>query len=310
MAKIERRERAPPENMLTMPRMVLERSPKKRATSAGLMPGTGMKVPMRYTISAPIRNRMRVRISPKRAASPSVAAGLLNGVFAMAPRVLPLLDLPARGLDRGTCALGDRNALERDGLLELPGQHHLGALGGGGHYAGFFERLEVDHLAPDLGELMQPDFGAAHLHVGAEADLRHAPLQRHLAAFEADFVVAALAGALALGAAAAGLALAGGSAASHAQPRTAGAGGGFQCIESHGVQAPFRVARLTAPPLSTSSRCTAAWIMPRFSGVSATVTHWRMRRRPSPRAEAAMLASCPCRLFTSVTLICLSLMVF
>ncbi len=47
MAKIDRRDSAPPENMFTMPKMVLERSPKKRATSAGLMPGTGMKVPMR-----------------------------------------------------------------------------------------------------------------------------------------------------------------------------------------------------------------------------------------------------------------------
>ena len=47
MAKIDSRESAPPENMLTIPRIVFERSPKKRATSAGLMPGTGMKVPMR-----------------------------------------------------------------------------------------------------------------------------------------------------------------------------------------------------------------------------------------------------------------------
>ena len=35
MAKIDRRDSAPPENMFTMPRIVLERSPKKRATSAG-----------------------------------------------------------------------------------------------------------------------------------------------------------------------------------------------------------------------------------------------------------------------------------
>src|SRR5256885_8315520 len=47
MAKIDRRDSAPPENMFTIPRMVLERSPKKRATSAGFTPGTGMKVPIR-----------------------------------------------------------------------------------------------------------------------------------------------------------------------------------------------------------------------------------------------------------------------
>ena len=77
MAKIDRCDSAPPENMLTIPRMVLERSPKKRATSAGFTPGTGMKVPMRYTTSAPMRKKKRLRISPKRAASLNAAAGLL-----------------------------------------------------------------------------------------------------------------------------------------------------------------------------------------------------------------------------------------
>ena len=47
MAKIDRRDSAPPENMLTMPRMVFDWSVKNRATSLGLMPGTGMKVPIR-----------------------------------------------------------------------------------------------------------------------------------------------------------------------------------------------------------------------------------------------------------------------
>ena len=47
IAKIDRRSSAPPENMLTMPRIVLDLSSKKRATAPGSMPGTGMKVPMR-----------------------------------------------------------------------------------------------------------------------------------------------------------------------------------------------------------------------------------------------------------------------
>jgi len=47
MAKIDRRERAPPENMFTMPRMVFDWSEKNRATCAGSMPGTGMNVPIR-----------------------------------------------------------------------------------------------------------------------------------------------------------------------------------------------------------------------------------------------------------------------
>src|SRR5579863_6182029 len=57
------------------------------------------------------------------------------------------------------------------------------------------------------------------------------------------------------------------------------------------------------------SRCTAALIMPRFSRVSATITLWWMRVRPSPRADAAMFCSWPCRLLTSVTFSCLSAMV-
>src|SRR5438132_123782 len=84
MAKIDSRDSAPPENRFTIPRIVLDRSAKKRATSAGFTPGTGMKVPMRYTTSAPMRNRTRLRISPKRAASLKAVAGLVRLVVAMA----------------------------------------------------------------------------------------------------------------------------------------------------------------------------------------------------------------------------------
>src|SRR5690242_15686421 len=78
IAKIDKRDSAPPENMFTMPRIVFDWSVKNRATSLGLIPGTGMKVPMRYTTRAPTKNSRRPRISPKRAASPKPAAGLLN----------------------------------------------------------------------------------------------------------------------------------------------------------------------------------------------------------------------------------------
>jgi hypothetical protein len=47
----------------------------------------------------------------------------------------------------------------------------------------------------------------------------------------------------------------------------------------------------------------AVFIMPRFDGVSATVTVWPMRRNPKPRAELRMLASWPAKLLTKVTLI-------
>src|SRR6185295_9127255 len=81
-------------------------------------------------------------------------------------------------------------------------------------------------------QLVQAHFGREQLR--AEAHLRHAALDRHLAAFEADLVVAALARALPLHATAAGLALAGGGTATHAPMHLAGAGGGFHVIETHG----------------------------------------------------------------------------
>src|SRR5215469_9901734 len=156
MAKIDRRDSAPPENMLTIPRMVLERSPKKRATSAGFTPGTGMKVPMRYTISAPMRKKMRLRISPKRAASLNAAAGLVVVVVAMPvlTRCGPsVLDPAARGFDRRARPFGRGHALERHRLLDLAREHHLGTLGARCDHAGLEQRREVHHLRLDLGEL-------------------------------------------------------------------------------------------------------------------------------------------------------------
>src|SRR5271168_1801068 len=50
----------------------------------------------------------------------------------------------------------------------------------------------------------------------------------------------------------------------------------------------------------------AALIMPRFDGVSATMTLWPIRRNPKPRAELRMLASWPYILLIKVTLIDLS----
>src|ERR1700722_11812252 len=52
----------------------------------------------------------------------------------------------------------------------------------------------------------------------------------------------------------------------------------------------------------------AALIMPRFDGVSATMTLWPIRRNPKPRAELRMLANWPYMLLIKVTLIDLSVM--
>src|SRR5579863_413716 len=53
----------------------------------------------------------------------------------------------------------------------------------------------------------------------------------------------------------------------------------------------------------------AALIMPRFDGVSATVTVWPMRRSPNPLAELRMLANWPYRLLINVTVTVLSDMI-
>ncbi len=52
----------------------------------------------------------------------------------------------------------------------------------------------------------------------------------------------------------------------------------------------------------------AVFIMPRFDGVSETTTLCPIRRNPSPRAEARILASCPAKLLIKVTLTDLSVM--
>lgn len=52
----------------------------------------------------------------------------------------------------------------------------------------------------------------------------------------------------------------------------------------------------------------AAFIMPRFDGVSATTTLWPILRNPKPRTEARMLANWPYTLLIKVILTVLSAM--
>src|SRR6478735_2328704 len=244
-------------------------------------------------MSAPIRNSRRLRISPTRVASPSatfgVMAGLLATLFLFALLRVGRFDAAAGLGDRLGRTLGGADALQCHGLLQLARQHHLGLLGEHADHAGLLQRREVDDLGLDAVQLGQAHLGARGLHRRTEADLRHATLQRHLAALEADLVVAALARALALHAAAAGLALAGGSAATDAQPRLLRAGTRLDGIELHHFAS------------STFSRWIAVLIMPRFSAVSATTTEWCRRRRPRPFTDEMMLRSSPKVLFSCVT---------
>ena len=63
-AKIVKRDSAPPENMLNMPKMLPPLSRKKSASTFGSIPGTGMCAPTRNTKSAPSRNSSRRFRSP------------------------------------------------------------------------------------------------------------------------------------------------------------------------------------------------------------------------------------------------------
>ena len=63
-AKIVKRDSAPPENMLNMPRMPPCCAWNSSASTFGSMPGTGMCAPMRKTTSAPSRNSRRRFRSP------------------------------------------------------------------------------------------------------------------------------------------------------------------------------------------------------------------------------------------------------
>src|SRR5688572_636517 len=211
---------------------------------------------------------------------------------------LALFD-PAAGLldGRARAPRGDHGwAFERHLAPDLPRQDHLRALGLARHDARLEQRREVDELGLDLVEVGQRHFGARLAHRRAEADLRQAPLQRDLAALEADLVVAALARLLALAALAAGLALAGRGAAPDAQPLALAARARLHGVESH------HRSLLRAQAFSTASRCFAALIMPRTAGVSSTTFVSRMRRSPRPYTEARMFCSCPCTLPLRVTL--------
>ncbi len=100
------------------------------------------------------------------------------------------------------------------------------------------DALGLEHGEVDLRRLDALQLREAHLRVeGArrrgEAALGQAPMQRHLAALEADLVVAARARALTLVAAACGLAPAGAAAAADTVARVLLAGRGLECVEAH-----------------------------------------------------------------------------
>ena len=294
-AKIDKRDSAPPENMLNMPRM-----------RAGLL--LEEAAPARR-VDARHRDERADAIDDQRAEQEQQALADLGETRRVAEGSVPdcvrwpaclrhdltsSKRLPPAASIAARAPLVRRMPLSVTAFSSLPDSMTLARSARSRHEVrGLDQRGEVDHRRLDLVQLARRTSARERLHGGTEADLRQAALQRHLAAFEADLVVAALARALALDAAAAGLALAGGRAAADAQVRDA-------CVPARrldGVQ-------LHRSCLLDVEQVAGGVIMPRFSGVSfdehglvdaAQPQALRATRRCSPAA--------PYMLFISVTLL-------
>jgi hypothetical protein len=101
-----------------------------------------------------------------------------------------------------------------------------------------FERGEIDVDCFHALERCQPHFGGRIARRRGEAALRQAAVQRHLAALEANLVVAARARALALVAEAGGLAPAGADTTPDAVAALLGAPSGLEYVQAHGAIPP------------------------------------------------------------------------
>ena len=130
--------------------------------------------------------------------------------------VVALFDAAAGLFDGRARTLGHGDALQLDRLVQFARQDDLYLGRERRNEVRGLQHVHVDHVGRRDGELVQPQFRGVLRHLRAEADLRQASLQRHLAAFEADLRVAAGTGVLALHTTAGRLALARGVAAANA----------------------------------------------------------------------------------------------
>src|SRR5580765_5755146 len=166
---------------------------------------------------------------------------------------------------------------------------------------GLLQRQDVDLADAQLLQIGQADLGVELQQVRLETALRQATLQRHLAAFEADLVVAARTRLLALVAAARGLAQTGADATTDAATRLLGAFARLDGVEFHVL--------VLGVLQSTLTRYETLLIMPRTAGVSSRVDSLFSLRRPRPRTVARCDSRVPLMLRTSLIFtICLSAM--
>src|SRR4249919_92317 len=146
------------------------------------------------------------------------------------------LDLATGGFDRGLGTGRRKQSAQHELLADLALFDDLGLLRTGRDQLGGAQRGEIDGAGVQLVQLVQQHFGDVERTLGAETDLRQAPLHRHLAAFEASLDLAlAAARKRTLVAATSGLAEARTDAATDALALLAGAIGGLECVEFHSI---------------------------------------------------------------------------
>src|SRR6476469_9509445 len=229
-ANTVKRDKAPPENMLNMPRMPPSFCLNSAARATGSIPGTGMCAPIRYTTNAPSKNQSRPQGNP-------------------AAALLPSCELVANFCsDQAVCQLGYRATSCFDGrfrarrCLDAFEVHRLGDFAGqdDAHIARqhwqdacLLEHQDVDIADGQVVQVRQTHFSLERGVQGLEAALRQTALQRHLTAFEADFMKAARTRFLTLVTTAGRFAQAGADTAADATLGVLGAFGWLNGIEFH-----------------------------------------------------------------------------
>src|SRR4051812_17209862 len=118
-ANTAKRDSAPPENMLNMPRMPPSFCLNSWAMATGSIPGTGMCAPIRYTTNAPSKNHSRPQGKPDAALLPSCE---LVANFCSDQAAAALGDRTASCFDRGFRASGRLDTLEVHRFGDLAGQ--------------------------------------------------------------------------------------------------------------------------------------------------------------------------------------------
>src|SRR5574337_1553345 len=182
-ANTEKRDSAPPENMLNRLRMPFCWPLNSCSSWVGSMPGTGMYEPTRYTSSASSRKISRRRRSPNfpvfASLVPPVATGCLSQPWSSGHAA-------AGRFDRGLRARGRGNAVQLDRAADRAGLDHLDRLGHLADQPCLLERQQVDLGRTQALERGQRQLRAELKLARLEATLRQPTLQRHLTAFETD----------------------------------------------------------------------------------------------------------------------------